>query len=228
MIAEAKDENAFNWNDGKYHWYEFEFTNETRKIEYREDFVESPGKLFKLSFDGEEKLSYFQPDKYVMATSTGAITDVPFSTTSGYIGFWPSSDFPIGANTDATNCFVDVKKVQITSYDNDNTTPYEICEAPDFDIESETFSPASSYDAGEEIEIRLSNLFSYEGDEELTYTVTCNGSSIGNITNGYWVWTPEEAGTYNVDFKAEAGGKSALNYVTLRVKAATLPPPARA
>ena len=94
-----------------------------------------------------------------------------------------------------------------------------------YDIEVKTYSPAASYETGETIEVKLSDLFAYEGDEELVYNPVCNGEKIGEIRNGYWVFTPEEVGTYLVDINVSAGSKSEVNYLTIRVEEAYVPTP---
>ena len=220
----AEDTANTNWNDDAYHWFEFTFENDV-KIEYdrKGNPIEYEGKRFTYFMDGMEIFSYFQRDKDVFCQSINAKQDIPFSTTSGWLWYWTSSDFPVGALSSTTNCYVDIKKVQITSYDNDNTEPFEICDKPEFDIEVIPFTPAASYDTGEEIEVRMSNIFQYEGDDPLEYSVTCNGQSLGTIRNGYWIWTPEEAGSYDIDFRATAGEKSEITYATIRVNKATVP-----
>ncbi len=206
---------ACNWRDGNYHWFEFSFRKAT--VGGKE------GMQFTFWFDGKEALSYFQSNTG-FTNFSGQTVDFPFSEKSGYIGFWPSSDTPNNAGTAETNCFVDIQKIQIVSYDNNNTTPYTQCAAPEFDITSASYSPAASYEVGEEIEVKLSDLFVYEGEEALTYEITCDGEAIGTIRNGYWVWTPETAGTYDVDIKATTfDNKTANNYLTFRVSGSSAP-----
>ena len=217
------DTDTCNWNDGNYHWFELVVTNTTREEEYRGTMQTFTGKLMQFYFDGELGLEYFQRDQKVYSNYLKDYVDYPFSNTSGYVGFWPTSDFPVGADTDTTNCYVDIAKVQMTSLDNGNTTPFVQCAAPEYDIEVKNFSPAASYEAGETIEIKLSELFSYEGEEELVYNPVCNGEKIGDIKNGYWVFTPEEAGTYLVDINVAAGSKTEVSYLTIRVEEAIVP-----
>lgn len=214
------------WNDGKHHWFEFEFVNDEREEEYRGEKQLFTGKTFKFYFDGELAIEYFQREDKVFSKALNQyVDDLKFTATSGYLGYWTTSDFPLGYNTSTTNCYVQIDKVQITSLDGETPETYKKCAVPEFEIESLTYSPAASYDTGEDIEIKLVNLFEYEGEEPLTYTATSGGKALGKIQNGFWLWTPEEAGTYYVDIKAEAGGKSAMNYLTLRVVEAAEPVP---
>ena len=63
-------------------------------------------------------------------------------------------------------------------------------------------------------------------DDALSYAIKCEGKDIGSIRNGYWVWTPEKGGNYDVDFIASnADGKSATTYVTFRVAGDATPEP---
>ena len=74
--------------------------------------------------------------------------------------------------------------------------------------------------------MKLADLFAYEGDDALSYAIKCEGKDIGSIRNGYWVWTPEKGGNYDVDFIASnADGKSATTYVTFRVAGDATPEP---
>ena len=215
------------WNDGEFHWFEFEFVNDTQEAVYDGKPVTYTGKTFKFYFDGVMRFEYFQRDQNVYSDYLkDYVKDCKFSTTSGYIGFWPSSDFPVGMDSSETECYVEIDKLQITSYDNGNKTPYGIAPKPDFDIESVNFTPEASYDAGTEIEVKLADLFAYEGDDALSYAIKCEGKDIGSVRNGYWVWTPEKGGNYDVDFIASnADGKSATTYVTFRVAGDATPEP---
>ncbi|MBQ9709388.1 MAG: hypothetical protein IJV67_02060, partial [Clostridia bacterium] len=99
------------------------------------------------------------------------------------------------------------------------------CAAPVFKVSAKDYQIAPSYDAGDPIEIQLSDLFDYEGTDELTYSVTCNGSEIGEIVNGFWVWTPTDAGSYDIDFNAIVSeDNKATNYLTVRVTGSTEAP----
>lgn len=206
------------WNDGQFHWYEFEFINATQEGSEQGKPVTYTGKLIKFYFDGALMFEYFQREQHVYSTWLGRYEDCDFSNTSGYLGFWSGSDFPVGMDTAQTDCYVQIDKIQITSYDDGNQDPYTIAPKPQFDIESVNFSPEASYEAGYEIEVKLSELFSYEGDDELQYAIQCGGEDIGAIRNGFWVWTPDKAGNYDIDFIAtNEDGKSAVTYVTFRV-----------
>lgn len=220
IVAESSN---IQWNDGEYHWYEFEFTNDTVEEEYRGNVRNVTGKRFKFYFDGELALEYFQRDVDIMTITTNDRVDYSFSNNSGFVGFWPSSDFPVGANTADTNCFVNIKTVEITSLDNGNQTPFTKCETPDFPLESLTFSTEASYETELDIEVKLDKLFSYEGDETIEYSATCNNETIGQFRNGYWVWLPTEAGEYVVKIVATVGDKTATNYLILNVEAAQVP-----
>ena len=212
-----------NWNDGEYHWFEFTFTNDTVEEEHRGQTRVVTGKRFKFYFDGALSLEYFQRDVDIMTITTGDYEDYSFTNTSGYVGFWPSSDFPGGVNFDETDCYVNVKTVEITSLDNGNETPYAKCPVPDFPLTAKTYSPAASYETGLDIEIKLDQLFSYEGDEQVTYTATCDGNPVGSFRNGYWVWCPSESGEYIVQITANVGLKTATNYLILTVEDAFVP-----
>ena len=65
--------------------------------------------------------------------------------------------------------------------------------------------------------IKLDKLFSYEGDETLTYSAKCDNNDIGTFRNGYWVWTPTQAGEYIVMITASVGEKTTSNYLILNV-----------
>ena len=214
---------AVAWNDGEYHWYEFTFVNETREEEYRGNVRTVTGKAFKFYFDGALALEYFQRDVDILTTTTGGLVNYSFSNTSGYVGFWPSSDFPGGINFEDTNCFVNVKEVEITSLDNGNDVAFSKCPVPDFPLKTVTYSPASSYETGLDIEVKLTELFSYEGDETLSYTATCDGQAIGSLKNGYWVWCPTQSGEYIITLTATVGEKTATNYLILNVEDAFVP-----
>ena len=210
-VVASSDE--VQWNDGEYHWFEFE----VRKAEQDGE----TGILFRFFFDGKEvpSLKYFQKDKNVYSNYLGGyVEDAGFSKKGGYVGFWPGSDFPVGWETAKSDCYVQVDQVQITSFDNGNTEPFERAPKPKFEITSINFSPEANYETGIEIEVKLADLFEYEGDDELQYSIQSGGKDIGSIRNGYWVWTPEKAGNYDVDFHAtNEDGATAVNYVTFRV-----------
>lgn len=208
------DTRDVDFNDGEFHWYEIEVEN----------FIDGAksGKKIVFSFDGEEKFSYNLLDGPRKTESADyAAMDVDFTNLDGYIGFWPSSDFPVGANTEDTDCYVEVQKIKIVNL-GDNTT-YTQCDAPEFEIEESDWSPNAKYEVGEEIELKLSKVFSYEGDETLNYTVTCNGESIGTIKSGFWLWTPTEVGTYDITIKASVGEKEKIVYATIRTSKSSTP-----
>lgn len=207
--------NTVPWNDREYHWYEIEVKNATQSGE--------TGKMITFYFDGTKGFEYFQKDKGIYSDHAKDYVDVDFTNTSGYFGFWPSSDFPVGTGTQTSECYIQIDKIKMVSYDGQTEETYVKAPKPAFDIETASFSAEASYDTGSEIEIKLSELFLYEGDDALTYTVTSGGEDIGIIRNGYWVWTPTTAGNYDIDVKAEnEDGKSAVNYLTLIVKGETV------
>ncbi len=221
IVAEAQN---VDWNDGEYHWYELEFVNEVREVEVRGQIKEYAGKTVRFYFDGELCLEYFQRnDRFLADAISSDYLDYNFTETKGYLGFWPSSDFPGGINTVDTNCFVNIKTIEITSLDDGNETPYEKCPVPDFPINSVTYSPDASYETELDIEIKVSDLFSYEGDGQIEYTAICNNEDLGAFRNGYWVWCPTEAGEYIVTVTATVGDKSATNYLILNVVDAAEP-----
>ncbi len=103
------------WNDGEFHWFEFEFVNDTQEAVYDGKPVTYTGKTFKFYFDGVMRFEYFQRDQNVYSDYLkDYVKDCKFSTTSGYIGFWPSSDFPVGMDSSETECYVEIDKIQIT------------------------------------------------------------------------------------------------------------------
>ncbi len=210
-VADTRD---VDFNDGKFHWYEIEVKN------FTEDG--KSGKKVVFSFDGEEQFSYQLLDGPRITNSADyQKMDVNFTNLDGYIGFWPSSDFPVGADTKDTDCYVEVQKVKIVNLA-DNTS-YKQCAAPEFEIEELDWSPSAKYEVDEEIELKLSNVFSYEGEETISYTVTCNGEAIGTVRNGFWVWTPTEVGSYDITIKAKAGEKEKTVYATIRTSASNTP-----
>lgn len=207
-----------DWCDNQYHWYTIEATSTHAKDPNRPR-PEEIGITFKVYIDGVLQTSYFQSNAYYSNTNKKDEV-IPFDTQKGYIGLWASSGYSANATTENSNVFVDIEKLQITSYDNgkENAAPYTLCEKPAFNLSSiDNFSPAASYDADEEMEIKLSELFTYDGDKKLTYEATCNGESIGTIRNGYFVWTPSKEGTYTISFKASDGELEATNLVRFRV-----------
>ena len=184
--------------------------------------VRKTGKKITFLFDGQEMFSYSLLDgNRVTQSADGEKMYVNFTALDGYIGFWPSSDFPVGADIDTTDCYVEISKMKIVDLETDNA--FNKVDAPEFEIEVLDWSPNASYETGEDIEVKLSNLFSYEGEESLTYEVTCNGDALGTVRNGFWVWNPTEAVSYDVNITAKAGDKTATAYVTIRTIAVKAP-----
>lgn len=220
-VATVRD---VDFNDGAYHWYELEVKNFSEMVTAANGKeITKTGKLINFMFDGETKISYQLLDGNRTTTSAdGEKMYVNFTALDGYLGFWPSSDFPVGADIDKTDCFVQIGKLKIVNLADD--TAYTQCSAPEFEIELRDWAPGAKYETGEEIEVKLANLFSYEGEDALTYSVTCNGAPIGTVRNGFWVWTPDEAGTYDLDIVATAGGKSTTAYVTIRTYTSNVTP----
>lgn len=219
-VAEARD---VDFNDGQYHWYELEVKNFSETtIGANGKEVRKTGKKITFLFDGQEVFTYSLLDgNRVTQSADGEKMYVNFTALDGYIGFWPSSDFPVGADIDTTDCYVEISKMKVV--DLDTGSAFTKVDAPEFDIEVLDWSPNASYETGEDIEVKLANLFSYEGEESLTYEVTCNGDAIGTVRNGFWVWNPIDAGTYDVNITAKAGNKAATAYVTFRTVAAKAP-----
>lgn len=217
------DTREVDFNDGEYHWYELEVKNFSETVTAANGKeITKTGKKIVFTFDGAEMLSYTLLDgERVTQSADGEKMYVNFTALEGYIGFWPSSDFPVGADMDTTDCYVSISKLKIVNLA-DNTA-YTKCAAPEFEIELLDWSPNAKYETGEDIEVKLANLFSYEGDEELTYEVTCDGEAIGTIRNGFWVWNPSEAGSYDINITAKAGEKSKTAYVTIRTYTASAP-----
>ena len=221
--AIVKDVRDVDFNDGKFHWYELEVRNfEETKSMPNGSSVTSTGKRIKFFFDGEEKMSYDLVDGNRATVSAGGEKrPVNFTALDGYLGYWTDTDFPVGALKEKTDCYVEVQKVKIVDLSTGES--FKKCAAPEFEIEELDWSP-SEYEVGDEIELKLSKLFAYEGDETLTYEITCNGEPIGEIRNGFWVYTPDKAGEFDIDFKAIAGSKSKIAYRTLRVSQGAQPP----
>lgn len=215
----------YPWNDGEYHWFEIELRKDTVTETYHGKDKEYDGVRINVAIDGNRLLTYFQRNDDVFSKSKNDYIDyVPFDTTKGYLGLWPSSSYLGGQNTDTTECYVQIKEMRVTSLDDGNTEPYGLSPEPDFDIDTTDFTPAASYEAGEPVELKLSDLFSYEGTDALQYTVTSSDAPLGKISNGFWVWTPEKAGTYYVKFVASNGKKEATTVVTIRVSERLAPP----
>ena len=205
-----------NYVDNSYHWFTIDVTSVIEKKGKLLNY-EKTGSLVKVLIDGELQTEWFMADSYFSNTRLEDET-IPFHEQKGYFGLWASSGYTAGHTTADTNAFVDIDQMQVTSYDglddHSQATPYERCPLPEFHLEPVTnFAPAASYDVGEEMEIRLSDLFTYDGVDELTYTATSNGQPIGEIKNGFFVWTPTEAGRKTVKFTCTDGIRTAINDV---------------
>ncbi len=174
--------------DGNYHWFDFEVKNNAA----------NNGIVISFYYDNVLFFEYEQLNSFVSEAdgSTSLTQDkqiiADFSGTTGYLGFWTDSSFP-DLNAERTNCFVDVKQLGIAPIVNGNVGAYYTqAPKPDLPITAKTYRLNASYAKGEEMEIPLSELFSYEGDEEILYTFVDNatGKSLGEVRNGYWLWTP--------------------------------------
>lgn len=197
--------------DGKDHWIEIEVKN------YDNDGV--TGKKWLAYIDGVKVAEFDRDDDYYYDVDTKREYEVNYSELSGGIGMYANSDWPGGYSPSKMNNFVNIKKAKLVSYDEDpNGAVVEQCTAPVFKITNKEYAVAASYDAGDPIEIQLSDLFNYEGTDTVNYEITCNGASIGEIVNGFWAWTPTASGSYDIDFKAiVAEDNNAVNYLTIRV-----------
>lgn len=204
---------SFNYTDGNYHQFDMSVDNTTNNSG-------KTGKLFVLKIDGNSVLEYFMKDGLRSTASKDAEDmDVNFTDLTGYFGFWTTSYFPAGSKSSDTDCYVDIQKINLYNLSDDSA--YGTVAAPEFDITTVNFSPDASYFTDEEIEIKLSKLFAYEGENEISYIITDGKEApIGTTRNGYWVWTPDKEGTYDIHVLATVEGKTADNYFTLRVKAA--------
>ena len=204
--------------DGKDHWVEIEIKN------YDNDGVK--GKKWLAWIDGVLVAEFDRDDDYYYDSDAAREFEVNYSELSGGIGIYTNSDWPGGYSPARMNNFLEIKKAKLVSFD--NNPEGEVvgqCAAPVFKVSAKDYQIAPSYDAGDPIEIQLSDLFDYEGTDELTYSVTCNGSEIGEIVNGFWVWTPTDAGSYDIDFNAIVSeDNKATNYLTVRVTGSTEAP----
>ena len=197
--------------DGKEHWIEIEIKN------YNNDGV--TGKRWLAYIDGVLVAAFNRDDDYYYDSDTAREYKVNYSELKGGIGMYTNSDWPGGYAPSRMNNFLEIKKAKLISYDNNpDGEVVGQCAAPVFKVSAKDYQIAPSFDAGDPIEIQLSDLFDYEGTDEVTYTVTCNGDPIGEIVNGFWVWTPTKEGSYDVDFNATVtDDNKAVNYLTLRV-----------
>ena len=201
-----------DWCDNKYHWFRI-----TAQSTRTADFATS-GCTYTVYIDGEKEAETFLCDRIYSNTNL-AWEEVRFSEKKGYFGFWASSGYGMGMGTAETGAMADIKNLSVTSFDGGNDTPYPRSAMPVANISANnSFSPEASYETGEDIEIRLADLFEYDGEDKLTYTASYNGEPIGEIKNNYFVWNPTEEGVYDIDFTAvTADDLSAANKVRLRV-----------
>ncbi|MBQ8725882.1 MAG: hypothetical protein IJY84_02130 [Clostridia bacterium] len=203
--------------DGKDHWIEIEIKN------YNNDGV--TGKKWIAYIDGVKVAEFDRDDDYYYDSDTAREYEVKYSELSGGIGIYTNSDWPGGYAPSRMNNFLEVKKAKLISYD-DNPEGEVVgqCAAPVFKITANEYQVAPSYDAGDPVEIQLSDLFVYEGTDEVTYEVTCNGEPIGEIINGFWAWIPTTEGSYDIDFTATVSEDNlAKNYLTIRVNGSVEP-----
>ena len=209
---------ATNIADGSKHLVELEVRN------FSEDG--DSGKLMTCTVDGVKVAEYkYYDDSYFDAT-TNKEYDVEISKISGSFGIYTNSDWPTGTSPSKMNNTVKIEKLQIINYDNNPAGELvEQLSEPIFEVEIKDYTTQAGYETGELIEIKLSDLFTYEGSKTLVYTVTEKGNPIGQISsNGFWSWTPSAPGTYNVDFKCEVPDSNTVtNYLTLRVAAGEQP-----
>lgn len=213
---------SVDWCDGNYHW----FTITAESVHYVNPNRPRPkeaGTIFTVYIDGIMQTAYFQTNAYYSNTHQQDEV-IPFDTQKGYFGFWASSGYNASHTTSNTGVCVDIDKLQITSYDDviekEDAVPYTRCERPQFNLNPVTnFSPAASYEVDEELELKMDELFTYDGDKDLSFSATCNGSPIGTFKRGYFVWTPEKEGMYTISFMATDGELEAVNDVRFRVEA---------
>lgn len=206
--------------DGKKHWVELEVKN----YEETTDGVTEKGKLCQAFIDGRLCSEARLVDDTYYDSDSKKEYDVKYSELNGSIGMYAMSDWPVGYSPSKMNNFMAIEKVKLVSYDNDaNGELVGQCEAPVYKITAKDYITAAGYEVGDPIEIQLSDLFAYEGDQaDVTYTATCNGENIGTITNGFWAWTPDKAGMYDIDFKGfVTEDNQAMSYITLRVTGGT-------
>lgn len=197
--------------DGKDHWVEIEIKNYSNETE--------TGSKWTAYIDGVKVAEFDRADDYYYDTDSRRDYEVNYSELSGGIGFYANSDWPGGYSPSKMNNFLTIKKAKLISYDeNPAGTVVGQCSAPEYKVTSKEYAVAASYDAGDPIEIQLTDLFDYAGTDIIAYEVLCNGQPIGEITNGFWSWTPTAAGTYDIDFKATLTDENkAVNYLTIRV-----------
>ena len=201
-----------NIADGQKHWIEID----CRNFETETD----SGKKLTAYIDGVEAASYTYYDDIYYDAMTRQEYEVNISKITGCIGIYATSDWPAGISASRMDNYIDIEKLQVIAYDNSEEGEYfpQLTE-PEYEIKAIDYVTQAKYDVGELIEIKLTDLFQYEGTKEVTYTVTADGAPIGAISNGFWAWTPETAGNYDVTFEAVVEeDNAAVNYLTLRVK----------
>lgn len=205
--------------DGKDHWIEIEIKN------YETE--EETGSRWTAYIDGVKVSEFDRADGLYYDSDTRRDYQVNYSSLKGGIGFYANTDWPSGYSPARMNNFLQIKKAKLVSYDdNPEGVVVDQCTAPVFKIKSKEFLAQASYETGDPIEIQLSDLFEYEGEEEVTYTATCNGEPIGQMVNGFWTWTPAKAGNYDIDVNAVISeDNKAVNYLTLRVTGEAKPTP---
>ena len=198
--------------DGKDHWIEITVRN------YDENGV--TGKRWTATIDGETVAEFDRDDDVYYDADTKREYEVAYSGLKGGIGIYTNSDWPSGYSPSKMNNFLEIKKAKMISYDeNPEGETVGQCSAPVFRISAKDFGVAPYYEAGDPVEIQLSDLFEYGGTDEVKYEITCDGQPLGEIVNGFWTWTPTKEGSYDVDFKATVSGDNeAVNYLTLRVQ----------
>ncbi len=200
---DVSDENGnvgVHFVDGNSHWFEFEQTKT------------SSGITVNFYFDGN---LMFQVGQSNMNDDTGK-----YSEKTGYLGFWTDSSLPASSDT---GCYIDIEQLGIAPITNGTVGSYYTqAEKPNFQITANAYTALAEYTKGDEIEIALTDLFTYEGDEEVSYTFVDtenNNESVGEIRNGYWVWTPLTGDYANIKATATVldgtGTKTANNYIEM-------------
>ena len=176
------------------------------------------GKEMTCTVDGSVAAKFeYEDGKYYDSTS-GKDYQVNMSALKGGFGFFTNSDWPTGYSQSEMNNTVLIKELQIRCFD-DSAEGFLLAQLtePFFPIEVDDYVTQLNYEVGEEIEIKLEDLFKYEGTRERTYTVTSDGEPIGEIKNGFWIWTPTLEGAYDIDFRCEIQPDNfAVNYLTFR------------
>ncbi|MBQ7923696.1 MAG: hypothetical protein IJ329_00160 [Clostridia bacterium] len=202
-----------NFADGNYHWFDFEVKNN----------ASNNGITVNFYYDNTLMFTVDQANTFETTTSAGVdkTLTVDFANTTGWLGFWTDSSFP-DLSADRTNCYVDIKQLGIAPITNGTVGDYyEKAPKPDLPITALTYGLNNDYPKGEEIEVPLSALFSYEGDEEITYEFVdvATMQALGEIRNGYWVWTPTTGDNVFVQVTATVqdgtNAKKATNYLDI-------------